>query len=174
MLVKNIDLQIKALKNILNAKYKILNTKIELWIAGEGPEKENLEFRIKNLELENNIKLLGWQENLEKLYTKADTFLLTSLSEGWGLAAIEAASYSLPIIMTDVGCANEVIKNNESGIVIPTNNQKALEEAMLKLVNNPDLRKKLGKNARKAVLSLPNKEDTLKLYLKSWGKGLKR
>lgn len=158
--VKNISLQIKAMKEI-NA---------ELWIVGDGPLTSDFGRRISDLKLNNKIKLLGWQSDLEKFYSQADAFLLTSNYEGWGMAVIEAARSGLPIIMTDVGCAEEVIKNGESGIVIPVDNQRELEKAMIKLIDNPELRKKLGEGAREAVKKLPSKEETLKLYLESWKK----
>jgi len=101
--VKNIGMQIEAMAEIVK-QYP----NVELWIAGDGPERKNYELRITNCELNNKIKLFGWQDNLNKFYAQADAFLLTSDSEGWGLAVIEAASCGLPIIMTDVGCAGEV------------------------------------------------------------------
>jgi glycosyltransferase involved in cell wall biosynthesis len=163
--VKNIEMQIRAMKEL---KIKSEKLKVELWIVGDGPERENHELRIKNYELENNVKMFGWRDDLDKFYSQADAFLLTSNSEGWGMAVIEAASFGLPIIMTDVGCAGEVIKDGESGLVIPVGDQKALEESMIKLINDEQLRKKLGEGARQAVMNLPNKEETLKLYKKSW------
>lgn len=167
VLVKNIEMQIKAVFAIMK-EY----SNIELWVVGEGQEKGNLKLEIRNLGLEKNVKLLGWHDDLEKFYRQADVFLLSSNYEGWGMAVIEAASCGLPIIMTDVGCAGEAIKNNESGIVIPVGNQKKLEDAMIKLIKNSELRKKLGENARQAVLKLPSKEESLELYKKSWEKAL--
>ncbi len=166
--VKNIELQIKAFIGV-NQKYP--NT--ELWIVGDGPEKIKLKDLKNNIEIPKNVRLFGWQDNLERFYNQADVFLLTSDYEGWGLVVIEAAKYSLPIIMTDVGCAGEVIKNRESGIVIAIKDGRALERAMIELIENKELREKLGKNANKAILKLPNKKETLELYKKSWQKTLK-
>ncbi|MFH1522955.1 MAG: glycosyltransferase [Patescibacteria group bacterium] len=160
---KNIKMQIRAFKN-LYLRFKNL----ELWIIGEGEELSNLKLVVGNLGLDKNVKMFGWKDDLSKYYRQADVFLLTSNSEGWGLVVIEAATCGLPIIMTDVGCAGEVIKDGQSGRVIPVGDQKALEEAMVKLIEHPELRKKLGEGARDAVEKLPSKEETLKLYLKSW------
>ena len=124
------------------------------------------------LKLENNVKFLGWQNNPGEFYSQADTFLLTSYYEGWGMAVVEAVGHSLPIIMTDVGCAGELIKNGESGIVIPVNNQAKLEEAMMRLINDENLRKKLAEGAFSAIKNLPSKEETLALYKKSWEKAI--
>lgn len=170
--VKNIGMQIEAMAEVIK-KYPNAG----LWIIGDGIEKEKLKAKSylptgQAGKLQANIKLLGWQNDLEKFYNQADAFLLTSHSEGWGLAVVEAASYGLPIIMTDVGCAGEVIKDGESGIVIPISEQRKLEEAMIKLIEDGNFRKKLGEGARGAVKKLLNKEETLNLYKKSWEKAL--
>jgi len=99
--------------------------------------------------------------------------LLTSNYEGWGIVVVEAAAYGLPIIMTDVGCAGELIKNGESGIIIPVVDQKELEKEMIRLVDDTELREKLGRGAKQAIKKLPTKEETLKLYKKSWEKAVK-
>jgi len=169
VLVKNIGLQIKALAEVIK---KYLD--VELWVAGEGKEKKKLELLTKKLGLEKRVKFWGWQDNPERFYNQANVFLLTSNYEGWGLVVIEAAHYGLPIIMTDVGCAGEVIRNPSissgqgSGIVIPVGDKKALEKTMIKLIEDKELRERLGDNAKKAILKLPNKEETLNLYKESW------
>jgi len=159
--VKNIEMQIAAVSQLKIKNY-------ELQIIGDGEFSQKLKAQSQKLGLENNVKFLGWQNDLEKYYNQADCFLLTSNSEGWGMAVVEAASFGLPIIMTDVGLAGEIIKNNESGIVIPVGDQKALENAMIKIIEDENLREKLGNGARKAVENLPSKEEILELYKKSW------
>ena len=165
VLVKNISLQIKAMLEVVKK-----HPNVELWIVGDGPERKKLELKIKNLKLQNYIKLLGWQNNPEEFYSQADAFLLTSDYEGWGMAVVEAASYGLPIIMTDVGCAGELIKDGESGIVIPVKDQAKLEEAMIRIINDDNLRKSLAGGAFAVLKNLPNKEETLSLYKQSWEK----
>ena len=166
--VKNVGLQIGAMAEAVK-KYP----NVELWIVGDGPEKSNLKSKISKLKLENNIKLLGWQNNPEEFYSQADAFLLTSDYEGWGMVAVEAANYGLPIIMTNVGCAGELIKDGESGIVIPVNDQAKLEEAMSRIIKDDSLRKKLAEGALSAIKNLPSKEETLSLYKQSWEKAMK-
>jgi len=167
--VKNIEMQIKAIANL---KYRFKN--IELWIVGGGPEKRNYESLIKKYELEDKVRLVGYQKDLNEFYQQADVFLLTSNSEGYGMVVIEAASYGLPIIMTDVGCAGEFIKNNENGIIIPTKDEKVLENQMVELIENQELRIKLGNNARDSIKNLLSKEETLNLYKQSWQKAIKK
>ena len=172
--IKNISLQIRAMAKLVESeKSKVESKKIELWIVGDGPEKSNLKYQISKLKLENNVKLLGWQNNPEEFYSQADAFLLTSNYEGWGMVAVEAANYGLPVIMTDVGCAGELIENEKSGLIVPVNNQVELEEAMVRIINNDSLRKKLAEGAFSAIKKLPSKEETLALYKQSWEKAMK-
>ena len=157
-------------KLVESEKSKVESKKIELWIVGDGPEKSNLKYQISKLKLENNVKLLGWQNNPEEFYSQADAFLLTSNYEGWGMVAVEAANYGLPVIMTDVGCAGELIENEKSGLIVPVNNQIKLEEAMVRIIKDDSLRKKLAEGALSATKKLPSKEETLSLYKQSWEK----
>jgi len=161
--VKNISMQIEAMKE-LSEKHN----NVELWIVGEGPLMADLKNKVSELKLENNVKFLGWQEDLDSIYKQADIFVLSSDSEGWGMVVVEAAVFSLPIIMTDVGCAGELIKNNESGIVVPVHDKDALLAAMEDLVNDREKGLALGKGARREVEKRPSKEDIFELYLKSW------
>jgi len=86
------------------------------------------------------------------------------------MAIVEAANHGLPIIMTDVGCAGELIENEKSGLIIPVDNQIKLEEAMVRIIKDDSLRKKLAEGALSAVKKLPSKEETLALYKQSWEK----
>jgi glycosyltransferase involved in cell wall biosynthesis len=166
--VKNIVLQIEALVEVVK-KY----SNVELWIVGEGLEIKNYESKIKNYGLCDNVKIFSWQKDLGSFYRRADCFVLSSDYEGWGLVVVEAASFGLPIIMTDVGCAGEVIKNNESGVVIPVGGKDSLVSVMDKMMNDEKFRKRVGDEAKEAVSKLPTKEETLNLYQASWLKALK-
>ena len=161
--VKNIEMQIETMAEVVK-KYP----NVELWVIGEGLEKENYKLQIANHQLQNNVKLLGWQSDVEKFYKQADVLMLTSYSEGWPLVILEAANYGLPIIMTDVGSAGELIINGESGIVVPINDKDKLKEAIINLIKSSELRKKLGEGVRQAVNSLPSKKQILEMYKKSW------
>jgi glycosyltransferase involved in cell wall biosynthesis len=87
---------------------------------------------------------------------------------------IEAASYGLPIIITDTGSAGEFIINGENGVVIPVNDKKALIDAMIKMIVNNNFRDELSANVLESLKKLPSKEEILGLYLKSWNIAQKR
>ena len=86
-----------------------------------------------DLNIREQVIFYGWQDKIGDLYHSADCLLLTSDSEGYGLVAVEARNCGLPVIITEVGCADEVIKDSAHGLVIPTNDQTALVQAMEKM-----------------------------------------
>ena len=116
-------------------------------LSAMGQKEKKLENEAMTLGIKDSIKFLAGKIIQTSFILKPMHFLLTSNYEGWGMAVVEAASLGLPIIMTDVGCAGELIKNKESGIVIPVNNQSKLEEAMIRIINDENLRKELIEGA---------------------------
>lgn len=159
---KNISLSIGAMSDIVK-RYK----RVGLLIVGEGPERNRLTREIEKQKLSSNIVFEPWSFDLISYYKTTDLFLLTSNHEGWGMSIVEAAACACPVIMTDVGCAGELIKDGKSGIVIGVNDKKALILAVEKLIQDRDIGRKMGEEARKAALSLPKREQYLSLYEKS-------
>ena len=141
---------------------------VALLIVGRGPEKNKLAEQIKESGLEDKIFLIDWTDNIYDYYNSADIYVLSSNYEGWGMVIIEAASCGLPVVMTDVGCAGEVLKNGVSALITPVNDEQKLAEAMKKIVQDADWRRQLGQAAETAVKTLPGHEENLALYLKSW------
>ncbi|TSC84102.1 MAG: glycosyltransferase [Parcubacteria group bacterium Gr01-1014_17] len=161
--VKNIALQIRAFAQVVR-KFP----QARLVIVGDGPEQKNLGRKAKSEKVEEKIRFEGRQENLEKYYQEADAFLLTSDSEGWGVVVTEAAAYGLPIIMTDVGCAGEFIKNGENGIVIPVSDEDALVAAMRRVIEDTELRARLGHAARASFAALPSADEQIRKQVEEW------
>ncbi|MFH0856923.1 MAG: glycosyltransferase family 4 protein [bacterium] len=161
--VKNIGLQIKAVADVIK-----MFPNIRLVIAGDGAEKKNLEELASRLKLNDIVEFSGWQENLKPYYENADLFLLTSNSEGWGMAVIDAMASAVPVIMTDVGCAGEVVKNNENGIVIRKGDKNRLVAAISEIIADKEKREVFSKKGRATVMKLPNKEETMEMYGKMW------
>ena len=165
--IKNILMQIESLPSVIkNNKDK----NIQLWIVGEGPMENILKSKIKELQLNNHVILHGWKDKkeLNDIYIKADCFLLTSNREGWPLVIMEAASHALPIIMPNTGSAQEFIQHNINGLVVEVGSLAELTFAMNTIVEDIDLRKKLGDAAKHSFYALPDKKEILGLYKKSW------
>jgi glycosyltransferase involved in cell wall biosynthesis len=160
---KNIGLAIDAMSEIIK-KYP----KTGLIIVGAGPEKKNLEFRILNLKLNNNIKIVGWQKDPRPYYKGADIFILTSWYEGWGMSVIEAMRYGAAVVMSDVGLARDLVEDGKSGLIVPVNDKNAFIAAILRLFENDGFRHNLAEAATKKIAELPSAEEYYKKIVENW------
>ena len=119
---------------------------IELLIAGDGEEFNNL----KSISCNNtNIKLLGWIKNKDLFFEKIDAFCSSSYEEPFGLVIIEAMARGVPVISTNCYGPTDIIKNNIDGLLFEKNNKRELKNAITKLKDNINLRKKIRINAIK-------------------------
>ena len=116
-------------------------------IIGSGPEKRNLELRIKNLELQTQVKLLGKINSASNYLRAFDAFILPSRKEGFPYTILEAMQASLPIITTSVGGNKEALGN--SAEIIEPENTTALTEAILKIFTDSALRQHFSETSKK-------------------------
>ena len=144
---KGHDVLIKAFSNIVS-NYPDWR----LVIFGEGCLRDELEMLIKSLGLENNVFLPGRVKNPENIIGNADIFILSSRYEGFPNALLEAMACGLPVISTDCNSGpSEIINNNVDGILVPVDDEKAISDSLVRLMNNPDERHQLGEQAAKSV-----------------------
>ncbi len=141
----------KGLKYLLEAK-KLSKIEYTLLIYGEGPERESLSKYITANNLKNT-HLMGKTRIPEKIIPEADIMVLPSVSEGASIIALESMSCGKALISTDTGNISTIITNNENGIIIPPKNPELLKNAIEELIINEDKREKIGKNARKLIIS---------------------
>jgi len=125
-----------------------------LWIAGEGRLREELENLVRALGLEGRVRLLGKRDDIPALMSAADAFVLSSLSEGFPLVIIEAMACELPVVATDSGGPREIVEDGQTGFLVPPKDPGALAQAMLRLMNLPEAkRRKMGKLGREKVVA---------------------
>lgn len=125
---KNHELLIDALKIIINKKINV-----NLIILGNGILYEKIRKKIKEMKLEKEIMLPGYQEETEKWYKTADLFILTSNWEGFGNVIVEAMEYGLPIISTNCPHGpSEILADGLYGDLIECNQVNQLVEAIEK------------------------------------------
>lgn len=153
---KNINLAIEVMAEIV-IKYP----KTGLIIVGEGSEKEALMAKTRNYNLQDHIMFEDWQRDLFSYYKTADLFFLTSNYEGYGMAVVEALSAGCPVVMTDVGCAGEIVRHNENGLIAPVGNHGALVRMISHYISG-------GVHLEARLPSLLTKDEYLARYLKSW------
>lgn len=157
---KNIGMIIEAMRTITK-KFPTAG----LVVVGDGPELEHLKALVKKYDLDAKVMFEGWRSDLTSYYRTSDVFALSSFYEGYGMTVVEAEASGCPVIMTEVGCAGDIIKDGQNGLVVPVGDTQALVAAL-------DLF--LSGNSKIAVNLpvLPSKEEYLQGYKKSWENAL--
>jgi len=130
--IKRVDLLLTAMKQVL-AIYP--NTQLN--IGGNGPERTNLEFLAKTLQIENNVIFYGRlnRSEVRELYRETDVVVSSSDTETFGVTLIEAMSCGLPVISTRSG-GPEGIVTKQTGILVERNNLKSLVDGILEMYEN--------------------------------------
>lgn len=129
----------------------------KLLIAGDGPEKRNLESKIKGKRLEKQIILSGNLSRLSLLVfcLGADVFVLNTAYEGFSHQILEVMELGKAIVATDSGGNPELIKNGIEGFLVKYNDREAITQKILEILENPALAKKLGANAHQKASQFP-------------------
>jgi len=134
---------------------KILDHKVDyvLNIAGDGAAREEIVTLVNSLSLNNKVRMHGWVVGNQKieLLKKTDIFILPSYFEGFPNSLLESMAAGIACISTNVGSVDDIIVDNENGILIPLKDKMAIAKALSNLIKSPDLRLKLGNNARKSI-----------------------
>lgn len=127
--------------------------KLELVIAGNG-EVDRLTNTILKWKMQKIVHFKGWanEEKKEELFRSSDAFILPSYKEGLPLSILEAMSYGLPIISSKVGGIPDLIHKGKNGILVIPGNQRAIQNAIVKLMTNKDICKNYSQNSTKAVV----------------------
>ena len=113
--------------------------------------------RLTQWQKEENVEWWGWQDDVATVISMSHIVCLPSYREGLPKILIEAASSGRPIVTTDVPGCREVVTEGENGYLVPAKDPEALKNALLKLINDPEAREKMGKASRnKAVKYFSN------------------
>lgn len=126
------------------------NSDWQLKIIGDGEEKANLQKQIKNYGIEDRVSLIPPTNKIEKEYLSSSILVLTSRYEGLPMILIEAQSFGLPIVAYTCKCGpKDVITEGEDGYLVAEGDKKGFVQRLLQLMNNEDLRKQMGVEARR-------------------------
>lgn len=120
-----------------------------LVMVGEGDKRTELESMIKELGVEDKVKLLGKLPHEETLAEmgKSEVFVCPSLAEGLGIVFIEAQACDVAVVGTRVGGIPDVIQHEETGLLVEPKNSEQISQALKRLLGNQDLRERLRQNA---------------------------
>ena len=123
-------------------------------IAGSLYERdyaEEIQGMIRSLDLERNVKLLGFVGDPVPLLKMSDAFCLLSRSEGFSNALLEAMACGVPSVVTRVGGNPEAIADGKNGFLVPVGDDAAAAEKLLVLLRDPDRAAEIGENGRSSV-----------------------
>ncbi|KPK41742.1 MAG: hypothetical protein AMJ78_04645 [Omnitrophica WOR_2 bacterium SM23_29] len=117
---------------------------IKLFVVGDGFLRKKLDSMVKKLGLADNIQFLGVVDNIAEFLSGIDIFVLPTLYESFGIVLIEAQACKKPVVVSDVGSIREVIKNGQTGLLVPPKNPRAIADAIIRLIRDKQLSKRLG------------------------------
>ncbi len=120
-------------------------------LVGDGPEEGNLRRQAAQLGIEDRLVWAGFQKDVAPYYAMATIYALPSMSEGSPNVILEAMAASLPIAATRAGGVPEILENEVTGLLVPTEDPRSLADAIQNLLLSEDLRARLASAARRQV-----------------------
>ncbi|HYF05693.1 MAG TPA: glycosyltransferase family 4 protein [Patescibacteria group bacterium] len=140
-----------------------------LVLEGDGSQAAFLRSLVKP---NDRIQFYPWEMDVVPYYQSADVYVLSSMFEGYAMAPLEAAANGCAVVMTDVGMAGEVLKHEESALVVPPGDKEALKNAMLRIYKDNELRSKLKENAKAVTQNLASLSQVREAQIQAWQKVL--
>lgn len=122
-----------------------------LLVAGAGEQLGFLEKEATTLGIAENVRFLGFRDDVPSILETVDVFVLPSLSEGLPLAMLEALALQKPVVATNVGGIPEVIEEGAIGYLVPPKNSEALADKILHLLRHPEVATNMGKAGRRRI-----------------------
>lgn len=146
----------------------VCNKKVKFWIIGDGYLRKDLEKISESMGLFSYVDFLGFRNDVYKLLSHIDIFILSSLSEGLPISLLEAMYMGKPVVVTKISGITEVVIHNHNGIIVEPKNPQEIASACLHLLNFPKKAREIGYNAQKTVKEKfdieQNVDKTIALY----------
>jgi glycosyltransferase involved in cell wall biosynthesis len=140
---------VSALKRLVDE-----DRSVRLRLLGDGPDRATLEQRIREERLQEHVIIEGAinQDRVPDFLKRADVFALASFAEGIPVALMEAMAMEIPCVSTMIAGIPELIRDEIDGLLVPPSDDKALAAALRRLMDNPELCRRLGAAARERVI----------------------
>ena len=153
----------KAQHVFIDAAYEIIRTRPDcrFLILGEGPLRSSLESQIRQLGVEENVKLLGFRDDAREIVSAMDVFCLSSDYEGTPITALEAMACGKAVVITDVGGCREVISDHETGLIVKPGDPGAISSAILEIIKDNELSGRIGQAGLEKVRTVYSAERNL-------------
>ena len=123
-------------------------------IFGEGELQQPLERQIRHLGLEHHVQLVGFRHDILPLLKGLDLFVMSSVTEGLGTSILDAMAASRAVVATAAGGIPEVVEHEVTGVLVPPQNSAALAEAIVRLLKDEPLRRRMGEAGFERVRAL--------------------
>ena len=163
--IKNHTLFLRIVQNISRIRQDV-----HFVIVGDGECSLSIKEQIQKMGIEGYCSILGWQKELKPIYDILDIVCLTSLNEGTPVSLIEAQACGKVVISTDVGSVRDIVFSGKNGHIVSLNDEAGFTHHLLTLLDDPEMRQKMGEYGRKFVFNNFGKENLLRdidtLYLK--------
>ncbi|MDO8446304.1 MAG: glycosyltransferase family 4 protein [Deltaproteobacteria bacterium] len=124
---------------------------VRLVIVGDGEMRGELENEVRKLKLDGNVIFTGFRKDVASLLSSFDIFAFPSHLEGLGTSLLDAMVMKKPIVSTTAGGIPEVVEDGVNGMLVSPKDPEALAKAIIRLIEDPDLRLKYGDAGRRIV-----------------------
>lgn len=143
---------------------------MRLVIAGDGPERVRLRAVCLALGLKDRVTFAGEADRprVRELLAGCELLVLASWSEGLPIVALEAMASGKPVVGTSVGGIPEVVIDGETGLLVPPGQSAALADAMVRLLQDSEGHRAMGRNARELVKARYDFPQTVDRYLEAF------
>lgn len=130
---------------------KVFNKDVKLILVGDGSLRKKIQKRIEVAGIEDKVWLAGARDKIAEIMNLMTIFVLPSLAEGISNTILEAMACGLPVIATNVGGNAELIKDGQTGFIVPASDPHAIKEKILQYIEAPDLLQEHGQSARRRI-----------------------
>lgn len=155
----------KGIQTVIEAMPEILSkVPIKFIVAGKGPHQKELVDLVRKLQLTDKVKFIGFvsEKTLKALYRYANLAVVPSIYEPFGMVALEAMAEGTPTIVADTGGLSEIVVHEETGLKFKPKDPSSLAKAVLRILTNKTLAKRLAIDARKYLHNYYNWQDIAK------------
>jgi len=122
-----------------------------LLVIGDGELEDELKQSVSAGNFQGSVRMLGARRDVAQLLEAMDVFVLSSYSEGLSITLLEASASGLPIVATNTGGNPEVVADRETGLIVPVQDERAMADAMLWMIDNPQRAHAMGTAGRERV-----------------------
>ena len=162
----------KGVKELVEAFVKINHHNRSTFVLLIGPFENDLDpldqSTVDKILNHPSIIWKDFQADVRPFLSISDIFVFPSYREGFPNVVMQAGAMNLPCIVTNINGSNEIIHQEENGIIVPVKNSEALQDAMEQLTHNPALRKTLSMNARQMIVSRYDQHYVMNELLKEY------